>query len=248
MKEGIIDEKLLSKNSISQFILKFDLQTNIEIDFSLIINDLSKHFDRNEKTIQTNFQVNFTTDKSEINQIEGYNYVLVNDNHRYSLQFSNSQNSIIFNTSNYIDKSTYSTIITELIKSANTHKIQLISKRIGMRFVNNFSCNSLKSISKFLNTTIAKNLAHIGLKEKLSRIVCQEEYNYDDSKVRLQYGIPNRFYPAILKNYDLLVDIDSYDDTLQENNNWENIISTLNHSAYNTFINTINQNLLTTLK
>jgi hypothetical protein len=117
-----------------------------------------------------------------------------------------------------------------------------------MRFINNFNCLNIKNISKILNLSISKNLSRIALQENISRIICQEEFNYDDSKIRLQYGIPNKFYPAILKNFDLLIDIDSYDDTIQEITNWANIISNLNHSAYKTFIHTINDKFLTTLK
>jgi uncharacterized protein (TIGR04255 family) len=248
MNQEIVDDKLLSKNSISQFILKFDLYTNQALDFSLIMNDISKYFDRTEKKTQTNFLFNINTNNSEVNKTEGFNYVLVNDTRRYSLTFSSSQNSITFETTNYFDKNTYSSIISELILSAQRNNMEFKSKRIGMRFINNFNCLNIKNISKILNLSISKNLSRIALQENISRIICQEEFNYDDSKIRLQYGIPNKFYPAILKNFDLLIDIDSYDDTIQEITNWANIISNLNHSAYKTFIHTINDKFLTTLK
>jgi hypothetical protein len=72
----ITEERQLTKNSLELFILKFELIQNSFIDFDLLISDISKHFDRTEKRLLTNFEVNFTTDKSEVNKVESYDYVL----------------------------------------------------------------------------------------------------------------------------------------------------------------------------
>ena len=88
----------------------------------------------------------------------------------------------------------------------------------------------------------------IASKEKVSRIINQEEYNLDSSKLRVVYGIPNKFYPAILNNFDLLLDIDSIDDTQESIGNWEQVLKNLNHAAYHKFVEFMLPKYLETLK
>jgi len=242
------DERQLSKNSLDLFILRFDLVQNGEINFDLWLSDISKHFDRTEKRLHTNFEVNFTTDKSEVNKVESYDYVLTKDKENYSMTFSKSQNAFWFETTNYINRDTYANVVSELIKSAEKNKIKLSTRRIGMRFINNFNCNNPKQISKIFIPDIAKILVQRLKQNNISRIICQEEFNFDTCKVRVQYGIPNKFYPAVVNNYDLLLDIDSYDDKIQELENLNETIKGINHCAYNAFVSNINSSFLNSLK
>ena len=85
-------------------------------------------------------------------------------------------------------------------------------------------------------------------KKSISRVISQEEYNFSNSKLRLQYGIPNKFYPGLLNNYDLVLDIDSYLDSRTIVSDWTLVLSDLNHKAYDIFQESISQNLLESLK
>lgn len=239
-KMDTIKARKHSQNSVVLFILRFDLVQNNIIIFDKIREDISKYFDRTEIRLQTNYHVNFTTDKSEINKSENSDYVLINENENFSLTFSKSQNSFWFETPTYRNKETYNNIVLELIKSARTHEIKITIRRIGMRFINNFPCPNAKGISKIFSPFIRKTLIQTLSKEQISRIICQEEFIYDTCKVKVQYGIPNKFYPAPIKNYDLLLDIDSYDDQIQELDTIPNAIENLNHCAYSVFLSNIN--------
>jgi hypothetical protein len=66
------EERQLTRNSIDLFILRFDLVLGNEIDFDKLLADISRHFDRTEKRVQTNFQVNFASDKSAVNKVESF--------------------------------------------------------------------------------------------------------------------------------------------------------------------------------
>lgn len=242
------EERKLSKNSLELFILRFDLVQDSKIDFDLLLSDFIKHFDRSEKRHLTNFEVNFTTDKSEVNQVAGHDYVLTKDKENYSMTFSKSQNAFWFETTNYINRETYTNLVNELIKSAEKKGIKLSTRRIGMRFINNFNCNNAKHISKIFISDIAKTLTQRLKKDNMSRFICQEEFNFDVCKVRVQYGIPNKFYPAVLNNFDLLLDIDSYDDKIQEHENLIETINGINHCAYNAFVSNITPLFLESLK
>ena len=242
------EERQLSKNSLDLFILRFELIQNSVIDFDLLLSDISKHFDRTEKRLLTNFEVNFTTDKSEVNKVESYDYVLTKEKERYSMTFSKSQNAFWFETTNYINRETYANVVKELLNSAEKNNIKLTTRRIGMRFINNFKCNSPRQISKIFLPEISRNLVHRVSQNSISRIICQEEFNYDSCKVRVQYGIPNKFYPAVINNFDLLLDIDSYEDKIQELESLLETINNLNHCAYKAFISNINPTFLNSLK
>ena len=217
-------------------------------DYHSIISDLSKCFDRVEKRTQTNFEVKFTSDKSEVNKVEAFDHVLINEQKNFTMTFSVAQNAFWFETKNYIDRTTYSEIVSVLIKSALAKEINLIARRIGMRFINNFKCDKLKSITKIFNPAISKSIVQRSSQPFIARVICQEEFTFDLHKVRVQFGIPNKFYPSVINNYDLLLDIDAFDNTIQTISNWEKVINELNHSAYKAFVSNINPNFLITLK
>jgi uncharacterized protein (TIGR04255 family) len=241
-------EQTLSKNALELFVLRFDLPNDSKIDFQILINEISHKFDRIEKRSQMNFQIKVTPEKPEFNTIESFDNVLINEQNRFSMTFSNNQKAFWFETKNYVDRTTYSDVIYLLMDSAKSHTLDLKSKRIGMRFINNFNCPNVKNISKIFNREFANTVAKRANHENLSRVICQEEYNYDINKVRIQYGIPNKFYPGVIRNYDLLLDIDAYDDTSQDIGEWLTVIRGLNHQAYNEFIKAIKPSFLQTLK
>lgn len=241
-------DRQLSRNSIELFILRFDLQPTKEEDYQSILSTVSKYFDRIEKRTQTNFEVKFTSDKSEINKVEMFDHVLINDEKGFTMTFSSAQNAFWFETKNYIDRKTYSDVIDELISGTISKKINLTARRIGMRFVNNFKSDKLKNATKIFNSGISKSIIQRASQQNISRVICVEEFTYDQLKVRVQFGIPNKFYPSVLNNYDLLLDIDAFDSTIQPIDKWDGIINNLNHSAYKTFVSNINPNYLNSLK
>lgn len=242
------DERKLSRNSISLFILRFDIVQNSKINFDLIIGDISKYFDRTEKRAQTNFELKFTTDKSELNKIESYDIVLINEKDRFSMTFSKSQDAFWFETPNYIDRNTYSKIVDVLLESAEKNNVELLTKRIGMRFINTFNCLEPKQITKIFKLEISKFLIQRIAQENISRIICQDEFNCDTCKTRVQYGIPNKFYPARINNFDLLLDIDAYEDKIHELGSIKDAIVDINHCAYKSFISNVNPIYLENLK
>lgn len=242
------EERMLLRNAIETFVLRFDMPMNSKFDYQIIINDISKFFDRIEKRLQSNYQVKFTTDNSEVKKVENYNYILTNEHERFMMTFSVVENAFWFHTNNYVDNNTYLPIINELIKALQEKQVDIVTRRIGMRFINKFNCEKPKNISKIFEPEISKFIVQRLIKSNINRIIGQEEYNFDSYKVRVQYGIPNKFYPAIINNYDLLLDIDAYDDKLQEVNNWAEVIKNINHSAYKAFNQKINPDFLNMLK
>lgn len=117
-----------------------------------------------------------------------------------------------------------------------------------MRYINSFQCKTPKDIAKVFNRDKAKTITSICQENKISRVIVQEEYNLENSKLRSQYGIPNKFYPAVMTLYDLLLDIDSFDDTTHPFEEWDEVIRNLNHTAYDEFIKSMNPKYIESLK
>ena len=248
MTEELDISRTLTKNGIRLFILRFDLMPLQSIDFIRIINSISESADRTEKRIKTGIKVDIKAGKSEVTNVTTEDYVLLNDTTGISMTFSKDANAFWFETKQYLDNKTYKYNIANIIHALNESDPNIISKRIGMRFINEYRCTTLKNISKIYNSRLAKNIIQMADQEYASRIIGHEEFNYSNYKLRVQYGIPNKFYPAILNNYDLLLDIDAFDDTQQKLDKWEAVISELNHLAYNKFIEVINRKFLEELK
>jgi uncharacterized protein (TIGR04255 family) len=117
-----------------------------------------------------------------------------------------------------------------------------------MRYINSFHCKTPKEIIKVLSKDKAKILSGICQENQLSRMIVQEEYNTENSKLRLQYGVPNKYYPAVMTTYDVLLDIDSYDDSTHPFEEWDEVIKNLNHMAYGAFVKSMNSQYIESLK
>ena len=61
------------------------------------------------------------------------------------------------------------------------------------------------------------------------------EFQNDSHRVKVQYGIPNRFYPSVITNIDLVLDIDVFAQGVLAIDEWNEVIKECNHSAYNMF-------------
>ena len=238
----------LEKNYITQFILRIDInpfQLQTEKYPNVIINHImSKAFNRREKQIinKINFRFNNEQEVSKTSE-EVFNYILINEQKNIKLTFS-FDGAIIFHTTQYEDNSVYKDTIQLLLEAIKVNSLDIIANRIGMRYINEFPCSNTKNISKFFNKTIATNIKNMLKEEKISRAIAQEEYNNSYLKLKVQYGVPNKFYPAVINNYDLLLDIDSFDNTQNKPEQWEEVISELNNQAYNKFLNVINPKLI----
>lgn len=240
-----MNDNTLTRNNITRFLIRIDLAQN-SIEFANVANNLAPFFNRLEKRQQTHYDVN--VDEQHISKGEIIDYVLINDSPFVSVILSKQMNAILFDTNQYKDNSVYRDFSHQIINILKKIYPDIDAKRIGMRFINEFQCKEIKFISKIFESTRAKAIGNIVSDEDISRIIMQEEFNFQQSKIRIQYGVPNKFYPSILNNYDLLLDIDSFDDSTHKLDDWDEVLSVLNHRAYEKFINFINPKFLEDLK
>jgi uncharacterized protein (TIGR04255 family) len=248
MNETEILDKTLSKNNINNFILRIDLIKNDKLDIGKIADEMTKYFDRAEKKKLSNYTVNFTNSDSKLTKKDVFNFVLVSETNSISMTFSEIENAFWIDSFQYKNNSIYKEYIIKVIKEISTICDDAEAKRIGLRYINQFKCENIRYISRIYGkrlTTITKAMIK---EENLSRVIGVENYNNDEYKLRLQYGIPNSFFPSIITSYQLLLDIDSFIDSTCKITDFQKIISDLNHAAYGQFIKEMNPRYLEVIK
>lgn len=193
-------------------------------------------------------KIEIKSDGHQLDKIQDCEYVLVSDTNNISVTFSQPQQAFWFETSSYIDNTTYGEIFNKIYIILNEDNESLIAKRIGMRFVNKFQCGSKNDIKKILKHDKSKIIIEMLNDDSLSRVIAYKEYNKDGNKGRVQYGVINKFYPAVISTFDITLDIDVYVDSQIQLNEWISKIGELNHEAYSYFESMINEKFMESLK
>ena len=244
------EEKTLTRNQIKTFILKIDLIESEKLKIGKIAEAMSKYFDRTEKRQISNFAINLTKNSTDmIKKEELFDFVLISEKSAMSMTFSEVQNSFWLESTQYRNNSLYKDLIKRITDIFTEISNETESKRIGLRYINEYTCEKNKDISRIYNKRLSSALKFMISEKNQSRVIGMEEYNNDDGyKLRLHYGIPNKFYPSIITTFDLLLDIDSFIERTCSIHEWGEVITNLNRAAYSKFINEINPKYLEELK
>ena len=222
-----MNEQTLPKNKITQFILRIDLPKDCTLDFRQLALDLKDDYVRFVENTEHN--VHLDLDRHSVTERDFINYVLHADN-GVQLILNTSQKTISFESNSYIDNSVYVDRLAAIIEKINNQGILgLMSSRIGMRFINLFPCEKKENIKKILQKPNDKAIIDSLAKVNLNR------YNNGNYFVRVQYGIFNKFYPAVIRNLDVTLDIDVYYGGLTPIADWTENIRTYNHAAFDKF-------------
>lgn len=248
MTQDEVAQKTLTKNAIKNFILRIDLIRTDELNVNKLAQGMTKYFDRAEKRHISKYNITITKGVSEIEQGAAFDVVLVSEGKGMSMTFSEMQNAFWIESTQYRDNSVYKDIISETISVINSSSMELQSRRIGLRYINEFRCEKHRDIGKIYGKRLATILRSMLTGSNQSRIIGLEEYNNEEYRLRLQYGIRNKFYPAAISVFDLLLDIDSYIEDTNELGEWNDVIRNLNHAAYDQFTKEINPKYLEELQ
>ena len=118
-----------------------------------------------------------------------------------------------------------------------------------MRFINTFPSNKDGNLPTVLNSPETKFLKDaLAKKSDLSRLIIVDEYLKDDYRIRVQYGVPNKFYPNKISSQDIILDIDVYSEGLQPIENWCDNVSNYNHAAFDTFKGYVRSDIIDSLR
>ncbi|HPS86757.1 MAG TPA: TIGR04255 family protein [Spirochaetota bacterium] len=238
----------LTKNAIKHFILKIDFSPPELYKNSVIVEHLSKHFDRVEKREISNISLKFTQQESEVLRNISHDYVMVSEAHSVNITFSDIQNAFWIESNKYTNNSIYKEMLELIVNAFKELFPTSQSRRIGMRYVNEFTCSKMTDIRKIFNPDVANIIKSMLRNDSIMRAIAVEEYNYTNFKSRVQYGISNKFYPSIISTYDSILDIDCFNEIIADIDDWDNIIKELNHCAYGIFKGMLNEKYIEDLK
>ena len=240
-----VESKTLQNNKITQFILRIDIMPGMSVDFKKLAETLSTDYGTVRTELHVNYQVDM--DKVEVNKEEFLTYIL-GKAPNVTLQLNCFERSIVLTSNHYNDNSVYKDKVNRIITLLKEYHPGLAASRIGMRFINTFPCTKPADIGKYLTTGETNSLKDTLKRDKVSRAILVHEYQHGDYQVRVQCGIPNKFYPSIITNYELVLDIDVYGIGSQSIDRWEESIRDYNHGAYDCFIAYVKPNLLSDMQ
>lgn len=238
------DNRVLQNNKISHFILRINLTKDVMIDYKSLFDSLKDAYEVCKAELQPNYNVNIG--KIEIKKEDFIIYTLSTP--AISLKINSLEKSIAIELQQYKDKASYMQYLINVIEKLKLLGVEINAQHIEMRYINIFPCSKVTDISKILNAADAKCIKESVEREGIARAMIVHEYQRGDYLVRVQYGIPNRFYPSVIRNYDIVLDIDVYSSGQQSINIWEETVNRFNHQAYSTFVGYVKESFLNTLK
>jgi uncharacterized protein (TIGR04255 family) len=242
------ENSTLTKNALKQFILRIDFGILENSLIANIVNIIAPSFDRIEKRIIQGIKFKIDPQSTEVQKNETHDIICVSDVNGMTLTFSERDGSITFESNKYKDKDTYLGVLNSLIEAFGTLDYAGNSRRIGMRFINEFVCDKKSQITKILDKRLANTIRGMLSSDTTSRVIAMEEGTTQEYKSRAQYGIVNKFYPEPIGVYDLILDLDFYIDAPTPHNDFGEAAKTLNKAAFYLFKACINPSYLEKLK
>lgn len=240
-------ERTLSNNKVSTFIIRIDLDMSSQVNYNIVSQALSSVFPEQQIHILPHYNVNL--DNVSIEKVNVKKFIFKIDS-GVKLEISPIDKAIIFSSNYYTTNDLYKERLRQIIEvlSQETSR-NLKARRIGMRYINTFPSEKEGGLPTVLNSSETKILKDsLMKKEDLSRLIVVDEYFKEDYRIRVQYGIPNKFYPNKISSKDIILDIDVYSEGLQPIESWYDNVSKYNHAAYDTFLKYIRSEVIEHLK
>ena len=241
-----METRTLSQNKVKQFLIRIDLEKTQPLDFLAVVNSLTQFYDRVEQQLVPNLKINLNSGEVKNEAIKHFLFIKEGG---HTLKVDPVERAFILNTNSYLDRSNYLDDIQNLIRIVTSlTQGQCKALRIGMRFINVFECDKPSSYTKMFNKDEGRLLALMRGKSQICRALLVNEYQTENGLARVQFGFPNKFYPSLLHDNEVILDIDSFSNGLQEVKDWADILEALNHKAYDLFLQYMNQEYIQILK
>lgn len=239
------NSKTLLNNKIDQFILRIDLAQTPAVDFKELAEKLSNDYGE----VRTELHVNYNVDMKKVNvtREEFLKYIL-GTAPQITLTLDCFEKCIVLESSHYDNNGVYKQRLANIVALIREMQPEASAQRIGMRYINKFPCLKPSEISKYFNTAEANNIKSTLKQKNISRAVLVHEYQFGDYQARVQCGIPNKYYPSVISNYELVLDIDVFGLGVQHIDSWEEAVRDYNHGAYDMFLHYVKPSLLEDLK
>lgn len=93
-------------------------------------------------------------------------------------------------------------------------RTDVLISRTGVRFVNvfDFEIDTFQRVKEYFSESISSHIASISNPQECVRSFLVNEYLLGETKIRMQTGLFNPDYPAVIKRRHFVIDIDAYID------------------------------------
>jgi len=115
-------------------------------------------------------------------------------------------------TSKYKDFASLQQLFEPVAKDLFNSAPDLAVKRLGLRYINVISAAGKNPLqwSGIVNPKLSSMLGFVKDSNRISRAIGNMEFNFDGIGLRLQYGVLNPDYPAVVKRKEFVLDMDAF--------------------------------------
>lgn len=243
------NSRTLYNNNITNFILRIDFNNRFKYDIDDVVRTFQDRFDKTETRL-SHPRINLKQHEEKLDANVEYitNTVFIDEREKCLLTFSPEPPSIVFETRRYVCNTIYKDLFQKLSDYFSSKYPEELSVRIGMRYTNTFSVNTDRDFSKYLKPLYSRLVRSISNNERLCRTFIQQETVDDGNRIRVLYGLINKYYPSVIVSKDLTIDIDSFIDGGILFKDWSETLKALNHAAYDTFEEMVNPKYIESLR
>lgn len=240
------------KNYLSEVVARIDFVSPIEaLSADVIPQDIhaaiKKHYSIYEpgKITEHGLQITDESVVSKKNEIQQWVY----HGEEREKSIIVSARSFVVTFKLYQDYDDFKENIIDPIRKIIDLEKNIQIKRTGLRFVNIYSdiIKSFQDINKYFHPMISSSFSDLIDSGSCSRNFQISEYLYDEIKLRMQSGIYNPDYPARIKKFDFIIDLDAYIDTPHIINDVEGLFDDIHRKIQEQFEACIKEDLRSVL-
>ncbi|HEO1398272.1 TIGR04255 family protein [Legionella bozemanae] len=175
-----------------------------------ILKIILKNFPISEPQKLLTHELQLSIDNVKSKQSEITEWVFHSNERDKTLKISSS--SMIIVVKKYTSFENLYVISKDVIEALYKKFKELIVNRIGLRYVNIIEPGGSDPLSwaDYINEKMLGIIDFNERKDSITRAFHILEYNFNDIRVKFQFGIANPDYPAIIKKKQFVLDIDSY--------------------------------------
>lgn len=179
------------------------------------------------------FQFQISDKEAGSSELKDFTHCIFHNESREK-SLSINPDSIFIQYKKFTSFSQTSSEFVEIVKKIFEDSPDETVKRIGLRYTNIFTKKDFtkKALSNYINKDyIFKNLTSEDVLNTSRRIIVFDYNNNDKTKTRLQYGYYNPEYPAQIKNWNFIIDCDSYTDYMLSISEFDTLANKLHANA-----------------
>lgn len=226
-----MNENTLTRNCLKNFILRIDFSGTVPFDE--IANAIKDMFVRREERTVKGIRMIFNPAQGDVMPImaeDASHEDLFVKGDGSTLVLSRIDSSLVIQSLKYIDNSAYEDVLGRVVSC------QWRARRVGLRYINSFSCEKNNGIAKIMKPPYAELVKKLSLGETVCRAMNVQSRITNESNInKIQFGVPNSSFPKKITRYDLLLDIDAFHVGDVESADCTALVKQLNHDAYAIF-------------